>query len=165
MPVSFSTSSDMDKEFFEDCRVGDKTLTPGRTLTETDIVLFAAFTGDWLPIHTDAEYAKTGPFGERIAHGFLVLAVGSSLLLRSGESSPIPKAFIALYQAEKVRFLAPAKIGDTIRTACEVVRMTELDRKRGLVSLRGEIKNQRDELLVTFTLRVLIGRRTLRTTP
>ena len=61
--------------------------------------------------------------------------------------------------------MAPAKIGDTIRTECEVVRTTELDRTRGLISIRGEIKNQRDELLVTFTLRVLIGRRALRTTP
>src|SRR5438477_8006655 len=103
MPVSSSASSDVGREFFEDCRVGDTALSPGRTVTETDIVLFAAFTGDWLPIHTDAEYAKTGPFGERIAHGFLVLAVGSSLLLRLGESSPIPKAFIALYQVDKVR--------------------------------------------------------------
>jgi len=155
----------MGKEFFEDCRVGDKTLTPGRTLTETDIVLFAAFTGDWLPIHTDAEHAKKTPFGERIAHGFLVLAVGSSLLLRSGESSPIPAAFIALYQIEKVRFVAPAKIGDTIHTEAEVVKTTELDRTRGLISIRGQIKNQRDELLVTFTLRALIGRRALGRTP
>jgi acyl dehydratase len=155
----------MGKEFFEDCHVGDKALSPGRTLTETDIVLFAAFTGDWLPMHTDAEYAKKTPFGERIAHGFLVLAVGSSLLLRLGELSPIPKAFIALYQIEKVRFLAPAKIGDTIHTECEVVKMTELDQTRGLISIRGAIRNQRDELLVTFTLRALAGRRTLGTTP
>jgi acyl dehydratase len=149
----------MPKEFYEDCCVGDKTLTPARTITETDIVMFAAFTGDWLPMHTDAEHAKKTPFGERIAHGFLVLAVGSSLLLRSSASSLIPSAFIALYQIEKVRFLAPAKIGDTIHTEAEIVQMTELDRTRGLVSIRGEIKNQRDELLVTCTLRVLIARR------
>jgi len=155
----------MDKEFFEDCHVGDKVLTPRRTLTETDIVLFASFTGDWLPIHTDAEYAKNGPFGERIVHGFLVLAVGSSLLLQSPDSSPIPRAFIALYQIEKARFLAPAKIGDTIHTECEVVKMTELDRTRGLISMRGEIRNQRELLLVTFTLRVVVGRRGTGTTP
>jgi len=151
----------MEKEFFEDCRVGEKALSPGRTLTETDIVLFAAFTGDWLPIHTNAEYAKTTLFGERIAHGLLVLAVGSALLLRSGDSSVLPKALIALYEVEKARFVAPAKIGDTIHTESEVVRMTEVDQTRGLISIRGKIKNQRNELLVTFTLKGLAGRRAL----
>jgi 3-hydroxybutyryl-CoA dehydratase len=149
----------VDKDFFEDCRVGDKALSPGRTITETDIVLFAAFTGDWLPIHTDAEYAKQTPFGERIAHGLLVLTVGSALLLRLGQYAFLPKATIALYEVDRVRFVAPAKIGDTIHTQSEVVRMTELDRTRGLIAVKGEIKNQRDEVLATFTLKGLVGRR------
>ena len=149
----------MDREFFEDCCVGEKALSPGRTITETDIVLFAAFTGDWLPVHTDAEYAKTTFFGERIAHGMLVLTVGSALLLRLGQFAVLPKSTIALYEVEKVRFVAPAKIGDTIHTEAEVVRMTELDRTRGLLVVKGDIKNQRDELLATFTLKGLVGRR------
>lgn len=149
----------MDKEFFEDCRVGERALSPGRTITETDIVLFAAFTGDWLPIHTDAEYAKNTPFGERIAHGLLVLTVGSALLLRQGQFALLPKSTIALYEIEKVRFVAPVKIGDTIHTESEVVRTTEIDKTRGLVVVRGEIKNQRNTLLATFTLKGLVGRR------
>lgn len=155
----------MEKEFFEDCRVGDRALSPGRTLTETDIVLFAAFTGDWLPIHTDAEYAKKTPFGERIAHGLLVLTVGSALLLRLGDTVLFPNATIALYEVEKVRFVAPVKIGDTIHTESEIVRTTEIDQTRGLIAIRGEIKNQHDELLATFTLRALVGRRALGKTP
>lgn len=154
----------MAKEFFEDCRVGDTVLTPGRTITEADLVLFAAFTGDWFPVHTDAEYAKQTRFGERIAHGMLVLTVGSALLLRLAEFGLLPKATIALYEVEKVRFVAPTRIGDTIHTESEVVRMTELDRTRGFIAIRGEIKNQRDELLVTFTLRALVGRRAQETT-
>src|SRR3989304_5875851 len=149
----------MRKEFFEDCTVGEKALSPGRTLTETDVVLFAAFTGDWLPIHTDAEYAKSSPFGERIAHGLLVLTVGSALLLRLGEAVLLPKSTIALYEVEKVRFVAPARIGDTIHTESEVIRLTPLDPTRGLITVRGEIKNQRNELLATFTLKGLVGRR------
>jgi 3-hydroxybutyryl-CoA dehydratase len=148
----------MDREFFEDCSVGEKALSPGRTLTETDIVLFAAFTGDWLAVHTDAEYAKQSPFGERIAHGLLVLTVGSALLLRA-QFTLLPKSTIALYGVEKVRFVAPAKIGDTIHTEGEVIRLTELDQTRGLIVVRGEIKNQRNELLATFTLKGLVGRR------
>lgn len=149
----------MEKEFFEDCHVGDKALSPGRTITETDIVLFAAFTGDWLPVHTDAEYAKQTPFGERIAHGMLVLTVGGALLLQLGQFALLPRSTIALAEVERVRFVAPAKIGDTIHTESEIVRMTELDQTRGLLTIRGAIKNQRDELLVTFTMKGFVGRR------
>jgi len=149
----------MEKKFFEDCTVGEKALSPGRTVTETDIVLFAAFTGDWLPVHTDAEYAKSTIFGERIAHGLLVLTVGSALLLRLGDSALLPKSTVALYEVEKVRFVAPAKIGDTIHTEAEVTRLTPLDQTRGLMTVRGEIKNQRGELLAIFTLKALVGRR------
>lgn len=149
----------MQRDFFEDCRIGDKTRSQGRTVTETDIVLFAAFTGDWFAIHTDAEYAKQSPFGERIAHGMLVLTVGSALIFRPGEVTLFPKSTIALYEVEKVRFVAPAKIGDTIHTEGEIVRTTELDQTRGMVAIRGEIKNQGNDLLASFTLRVLVGRR------
>lgn len=149
----------MEKEYFEDCRVGEKAVSPGRTITETDIVLFAAFTGDWLPIHTDAEYAKKTVFGERIAHGLLVLTVGSALLLRLGDAALLPKSTVALYEIDRVRWVAPTKIGDTIHTQCEVVRMTELDQTKGLIVVKGDIKNQRDETVATFTLKGLVGRR------
>jgi 3-hydroxybutyryl-CoA dehydratase len=149
----------MGREYFEDCAVGEKSLSPGRTITETDIVFFAAFTGDWLSIHTDAEYAKKSVFGERIAHGMLVLTVGSALLLRQGDHALLPEATIALYGIERVRFIAPTKIGDTLRTESEIIRMTELDRMRGLVVIRGEIKNQREEVVATFRLKGVVGRR------
>jgi acyl dehydratase len=149
----------MDKEYFEDCRIGESTVSAGRTITETDVVFFAAFTGDWLPIHTDVEYAKQSVFGERIAHGMLVLTVGSALLLRQGDHSVLPRATIALYGIEKVRFVSPTKIGDTLHTESEVIRMTEMDRTKGLIVIRGVIKNQRHETVTTFTLKGLVGRR------
>jgi acyl dehydratase len=149
----------MTKEYFEDCRVGERGVSPGRTITETDVVFFAAFTGDWLPIHTDVEYAKKSVFGERIAHGMLVLTVGSGLLLRQGDHGLLPKATLALYAIDKVRFVAPTKLGDTLHTESEVMQMTELDRSRGLIVIRGDIKNQRDETVATFTLKGLVGRR------
>ena len=74
----------MEKVFFEDYEVGEVLVTPGRTITETDIVMFAALTGDWHPIHTNVEYAKKTIFGERIAHGMLGLTLGSALVFRLG---------------------------------------------------------------------------------
>jgi 3-hydroxybutyryl-CoA dehydratase len=149
----------MVKEFFEDYHIGEKLVTPGRTITETDLVLYAAFSGDWNPVHTDAEHAKQTRFGGRIAHGMLVLSVGGGLLLRLA-----PKSMIALYGVEKVRFMAPTRIGDTIHTESEVVKMTELDATRGLVNIRGDVKNQCRELVATFTIRYLVGRRDQETT-
>jgi 3-hydroxybutyryl-CoA dehydratase len=149
----------MEKSYFEDCMIGDKVTTPGRTITETDLVLFAAYTGDWLPPHTDAEYASSTPFGERIAHGLLVMAVGSALLLRLGESTFLPKSSIAVYGAEKVRFRAPTKPGDTLHLSSEVTGMTVVDKTRGLLSIQNLIKNQRGETVVSFTAKMVVGRR------
>jgi 3-hydroxybutyryl-CoA dehydratase len=149
----------MEKEYFEDLRVGDKVATPGRTLTETDLVLFAAYTGDWLPPHTDAEYAKNMPFRERIAHGMLCLAVGSALLLRLGEFTFLPKSSIAVAEVDKVCFRIPAKIGDTLYLESEIRRLTAVDKRRGLIVIHSLIKNQRHETVVSFTAKMLCGRR------
>ncbi len=74
-------------KYFEDFNVGEIAVTRARTITETDIVNFAALTGDWYPLHTDIEYAKKGPFGERIAHGLLILSIANraNATLRHGD--------------------------------------------------------------------------------
>jgi 3-hydroxybutyryl-CoA dehydratase len=149
----------MEKSFFEDCSIGDKVTTSGRTITEADLVLFAAYTGDWLPPHTDAEYARNTLFGERIAHGLLVMAVGSALLLRLGESAFLPKSSIAVHAAEKVRFRAPTRLGDTLQLTSEVTGMAVLDKTRGLLSIRNLIQNQRGQTVVSFTAKMVVGRR------
>jgi 3-hydroxybutyryl-CoA dehydratase len=147
------------KQYFEDCRVGDKVVTPGRTITEADLIVFSAYTGDWLPQHSNAEYAKRTPFGERIAHGMLVLSVGSALLLRLGEAALLPQSTIALYEIQRVRFRLPTKLGDTLRLTAEIRAMTELNRSRGLIVLGGLIQNQYDETVASWSMKALVGRR------
>jgi len=81
--------------YLDDYQVGDRMISPARTVTEADIVNFAALTGDWHPLHTDAEYAAGGPFKGRIAHGMLVLSIGLSLPFRLGAySSYLPNAAV-----------------------------------------------------------------------
>jgi 3-hydroxybutyryl-CoA dehydratase len=145
--------------FFEDYQIGEVLASPGRTITETDIVMFAAFTGDWHPIHTNVEYAKKTVFGERIAHGMLGLTVGSALIFRLGPYVFIPKKFIAFYGIDKIRFIAPIKIGDTIRCEAKVAEMKEHDEKTGVISYEVAIKNQRDEDCIVFTPKILVGRK------
>lgn len=148
----------MEKESFEDYKVGEKFISPGRTITETDIVMFAAFTGDWHPLHTNVDYAAKTPFGERIAHGMLTLCVGSALIFRLGAYVALPKSFIAFYGMDKVRFTGAVKIGDTIRCETEIIELQEKDDKRGVIVSQNNIKNQRGEDVVVYTTRALVGR-------
>jgi 3-hydroxybutyryl-CoA dehydratase len=151
----------VEKEYFEDCRIDDRLVTPGRTITETDIVMFVAFSGDWNRVHTDAEYAKTSVFGERIAHGMLTLVVGTPLIFRLGWYALLPKSLIAIVGIDKVRFVAPVKIGDTIHLECEVVEITKMPKQRGLIKLKYRIKNQYNKTVITGRLNVVAGCRPL----
>ena len=149
-----------DKEYYEDYKIGEKFISPGRTITEADIVNFAAHTGDWHPLHTDAEYAKNTVFKERIAHGLLILAIGNALGLRLGQHVMVPKSFIAFYGIDGLRFTNPVKIGDTIRLEWEVEDMTPKDNNRGILTYGYQVKNQRDEVVAVYTTKYLVGRRT-----
>ena len=140
-------------KYFEDFNVGDRIVTRGRTITEADIVMFSAFSGDWHPLHTDVEYAKRGPFKERIAHGFLVLSVASGLL-------PLSEiAIIAFYGMDKLRFIAPVRLLDTIHVEFAAIEKQDRDERGGVITFRETIRNQRGEEVVVGTMRSYIAKR------
>ena len=140
-------------KYFEDFTAGEIVVTRARTITETDIVNFAALTGDWYPLHTDIEYAKKGPFGERIAHGLLILSIANGLM-------PLyDMAIVAFYGMDKVRFTAPTKIGDTIHVELEVVEKQDKGDIGGVITLKEYVKNQRGENVALSTKKVLIAKR------
>ena len=140
-------------KYFEDFTAGEIAVTRARTITETDIVNFAALTGDWYPLHTDIEYAKKGPFGERIAHGLLILSIANGLI-------PLyDMAIVAFYGMDKVRFTAPTKIGDTIHVELEVVEKQDKGDIGGVITLKEYVKNQRGENVALSTKKVLIAKR------
>ncbi len=149
----------MEKLYFEDYFIGEKLVSPGRTITETDIVQFAAFTGDWHPLHVDVEYAKKTPFGERIAHGMLTLCVGSALPFRLGMNVALPKSFIAFYGMDSVRFVGPVKIGDTIRCEVEIIELDVKNDNQGVIVAKNCIRNQREENVIIYITRALVGRK------
>ncbi len=151
----------MEKVYMEDYSVGERFVSPARTMLESDIHAFASLTGDWHPVHTDVEFAKKTPFGERIAHGMLTLCVGSALIFRLGQYITLPKTFIAFYGMESVRFVNPVKIGDTIHCEVEIEALETKDEKRGIIVSRNTIKNQRDEDVCVYTTRALVGRKPL----
>lgn len=137
-------------KFFEDFSVGERIKTRGRTITEADIVNFAAFSGDWYPLHVDAEFAKKSLFGERIAHGMLVLSATSGLM-------PLTDMAIqAFYGMDRVRFAAPTKIGDTLHVELEVLEKQDKGELGGVVTMQSNVRNQRGENAAISTLKVLM---------
>ena len=138
---------------FDELREGERIVTRGRTITETDVVQFAALTGDMHPQHTDRHWAAEGRFGERIAHGMLVLSYAAGLVPMQ------PGPIVAFYGMEKVRFFLPTKIGDTIRVHVELKEKEERDENLGLATFHNTIVNQRDETVAKSINKVILKRR------
>lgn len=130
--------------YWEDIEVGRESVSPARTMTETDIVNFCGLSGDFNVIHTDAELAKNTPFGGRIAHGLLGLSIASGLIARvpGAEASKLV-AFLGL----SWDFRNPIMIGDTIRVHQQVSGKRRISRPGlGIVTYDVKVRNQRDEV-------------------
>ncbi len=142
--------------YFESINIGEKIESIPRTIVESDIWTFAYLTGDFFPLHTDVEFAKRTIFGRQIAQGMLVLSVAlgmiDQVILSRYDVSPV----IAFFGIKEVRFLKPVFIGDTIRAEAEVVDKRDFDEKSGIVTFRLEVKNQRNETVLTGFYSALI---------
>lgn len=145
----------MTTQYFEDYVVGAERKTFGRTITETDFVVHAGHSGDFFPHHMDEEFARGTPFGRRIAHGTMVLTIGVGLT--AGVINPV--AFT--YGYDRIRFVKPVFIGDTIRTVLTILEKTP-DAKRpghGRVVERGTVLNQTGETVLVFDHLLLVEMR------
>jgi acyl dehydratase len=140
--------------FFEDYVAGTVRTSTGRTITEADIVLHAGQTGDFYPHHMDAEWCRTQDFKQRIAHGTLVfsIAVGQT----AGEINP--EAFS--YGYDRLRFIKPVFIGDTLTSRCTVKEKRDHKRPEyGVVVEQVESINQRGETVMAAEHLLLVRRR------
>jgi 3-hydroxybutyryl-CoA dehydratase len=131
--------------FFEEFEVGQSITSPGRTVTEADVVGFAALSGDWNSLHTDAEYAAQHPFGQRVAHGLLGLCIAEGLADRLGF---VERTALAFREIGSWKFSRPILIGDTIRVEVTVAETRPVRRLGGgLVAFAVKILNQDDEVV------------------
>ena len=146
-------------DYLEDYAIGEKLTSPARTITEADIVNFAMITGDWYAGHINAEYAKTTIFGQRFAHGMLTLTLGSGLMMWTGPNTYVPSSFIAFVGLDEVRITKPLFIGDTIHCEATVFSMTPVSKGRGILTFKGEVKNQKDEVLCSYKHSVMVLQR------
>jgi acyl dehydratase len=141
--------------FFEDYTPGDTRETSGRTITEADIVLHAGQTGDFFPHHMDAEWCRTQPFGQRMAHGTLIFSVGVGLT--AGVINPQAMS----YGYDRLRFVKPVFIGDTIRATVTIKEKRD-DPKRpahGVVIEALQVTNQRGETVLVCEHLLLVNRK------
>ncbi len=139
--------------WYDDIELGDEAMTEGRTITEADIVAFASLSGDWHPLHTNIEFARKGPFGERIGHGVLALAITTGLATIDRDS------VLAFYGVDRLRFIKPTLIHDTIHVTTTVTGKTERNEHSGTVSVEVKAINQRDETVLAATFMFLVARR------
>ncbi len=134
---------------FDLLEAGAGMTTRGRTITEADLTAFSALTGDWHRQHSDATWAEQSAFGERIAHGMLLLSYALGLLPIDDER------VVALRALRHVVFKRPAPIGTTIHVSTELLEKRPLDAAHGLVSIRLDVRDAGDRLLARATIDAL----------
>lgn len=140
---------------FAEIEVGDAIETAGRTITGADIANFAGVSGDFNSLHTDAERMAESSFGERIAHGALVFSVATGLLWQARDR---PSHVVALYGIDRLRFVSPVFVGDTIGVTAEVVEKEprEHPTASGIVRYDTTVSNQEGETVLSCELLSLV---------
>ncbi len=137
---------------YDELVTGQAFVSRGRTITEADVVGFAALTGDWHPQHSDAVWAGSSAFGERIAHGMLVISFAVGLV-------PLdPDRVVALRRLGDVVFKRPVRLGDTLKVSGKVAELAPVSEQAGLVTLSWSIHNQDAQLVCRARVEVLWSR-------
>lgn len=144
-------------KFLDEFVVGEVYTTHTRTITETDVTMFAAMTGDYIELHTSETEAKKTQYGRRIAHGLLLLAISHGLLSRLGI---VDGTGVGFAEIENWKFKAPVFFGDTvhIRITVKEARPSRSKPDRGILKLGFEVVNQ-DGAVVQEGVKVLMMRR------
>jgi 3-hydroxybutyryl-CoA dehydratase len=136
-------------EPFERLAVGQRFRTAARPICETDVLVFSALTGDWHPQHCDESWANGSPFGERIAHGMLIVSLAAGLVPFD------PERVVALRRLGDVVFKRPVRLTDSIAVRGEIAALTAVDERTGLVEFTWAVHNQDDELVCRARVAVL----------
>lgn len=142
---------------FEEFEIDAQYESQGRTIGESDVMAFAGLSGDFNPLHTDAEFAKTTPFGERIAHGMLTVAISTGM---SNWTGIFAGTTIALME-QNIKYTAGVKLGDTVHLEMKVIEKKETSKPdRGIIKFAAQMLNQRGEVVVDMIWTLMMKRRT-----
>lgn len=140
---------------FDQFNVGDVFVCQGRTVTETDVVNFAGISGDYNPLHINEAYGRATPFGGRIAHGVLVLAMATGQINQLGI---FEGTTLALLQ-QTIKYLGPVRFGDTIHLESKIVEKKETSKPdRGILTLENKVVNQHGQTVIEVQEVVMVKR-------
>ena len=148
------------RRHFEEIQIGESLLTPTRVIRDEDVHAFGHLTGDLFYMHFDDEAAKASPFGQRIAHGYLVLSDAAGLFVVA-EPGPV----LANYGLDTLRFVKPVAIGDSIQVRLTCKRKIDRNKKdangkgQGVVAWDVEVKNQHGELVASYDILTLVAKK------
>ncbi|MFC2949694.1 MaoC/PaaZ C-terminal domain-containing protein [Virgibacillus sediminis] len=140
-------------KFYEELSTGERWVSGGRTITETDLVMFSAFSGDWFPIHSNIEYARETPYKKRIAHGMLVLSVSTGLMRFDASKVAV------FYGMDRIRFVNPTFIGDTVYVEATVREMADHSEHQGLAILEITVENQHRKDVMIGSMKLMVNKR------
>jgi 3-hydroxybutyryl-CoA dehydratase len=143
--------------YFEEYTPGELLISQGRTITETDVVSFAALTGDWNELHVNEEFARAGKFGRRIAHGALIFSISMGLAALFDRSSQ--PDLIAFYGVDRLRFTKPVFIGDTVRLRQTIGEIEPKTDSAGIVNFSHDVVNQDNAVVVSYRAKLLVRRK------
>ena len=142
--------------FFEEFEIDAAYTSQGRTITEADVAAFAGLSGDFNPLHTDAEFAATTPFGQRIAHGMLTVIISTGM---SNWTGIFAGTTIALME-QNIRYTGAVMFGDTVHLEMKVTEKKETSKPdRGIVKFDAKMLNQRGEVVVDMIWTLMMMRR------
>jgi acyl dehydratase len=140
--------------YFEQFAAGQRIVTPGRTIGESDVTAFAGLSGDYMAIHTDAEYARQSFFGQRVAHGLLCMSIVSGLATRTGI---LEGTVLAFREIQEWKFSKPVLFGDTVHAVLTVQDTKPMPRLGGgQVRLEVDARNQAGETVMKGVWVVLV---------
>lgn len=137
---------------FNELKIGQRSRSRGRTITETDVVNFCSLTGNWLDIHADVEFSKASQFGQRVVQGGLVFVISNALFGYDGG------VIAAFYGVNNLRFVKPTFIGDTLHAELEITGLREKGEKHGIATARLHAVNQHNEVVMSCDFSVMVHR-------
>lgn len=135
--------------------LGQRRRSRGRTITEADVVQFCMLTGNWLELHSNVEFAKHTLYGQRLVQGGLVFVVSNALLGFN------PEVIEAFYGVDRLRFIKPTFIGDTLVATTEIIGLRDKGERHGVATLLLQSINQRDEVVLSCEFSLLVRRERL----
>lgn len=142
--------------YFEDFQSNSTVQSAERIVTEADVMAFAQLTGDFVALHTDEEFAKTTPYGQRIAHGALVFSLSIGL---ATQMQLFGVELLAFAGVDKLRFVAPVFFGDRIHVVKRVTETRALGDKQGTVTFESRVVNQHGKLVLVYYDKLLVKRK------